>query len=140
VRRGDSDGEAVVRGTLTPRLVLLAEVDGERVEALVRRSGPELWLALEGESHRFVQHDPAAAASGAETAASRLLAGLPGRVSEVNAVAGARVRRGAVLVRLEAMKMEHLIVAPRDAVVARVAVEAGAQVEEGDLLVELEDK
>ena len=42
------------------------------------------------------------------------------------------------MLTLEAMKMEHGLVAPFDGVVAEVAVEAGAQVGEGSVLARVE--
>jgi len=44
---------------------------------------------------------------------------------------GATVHRGDVLLVLEAMKMEHSILAPADGVVSRLNVVAGEQVDEG---------
>ena len=52
--------------------------------------------------------------------------------------AGQRVARGDVLVVLEAMKMEHALLAPRDGVIAEVMVAAGAQVTDGMVLLHLE--
>jgi 3-methylcrotonyl-CoA carboxylase alpha subunit len=61
---------------------------------------------------------------------------MPGRITAIHVGAGAPVRRGAVLLVLEAMKMEHSIVAPADGVVSRLNVSVGTQVEEGvELLV-----
>ena len=64
---------------------------------------------------------------------------MPGKVLEVRVVAGDRVHRGDLLVVLEAMKMEHQIVAATDARVAEVRVEVGQQVDAGQVLVVLED-
>ena len=52
--------------------------------------------------------------------------------------AGARVERGATLLVMEAMKMEHTIVAPADGVVADVLFSVGDQVDEGAELVRFE--
>jgi biotin carboxyl carrier protein len=60
---------------------------------------------------------------------------MPGHVLDVRATPGARVARGTVLVVLEAMKMEHTLVAPWDALVTEVRVTAGARVDEGTELV-----
>jgi 3-methylcrotonyl-CoA carboxylase alpha subunit len=53
--------------------------------------------------------------------------------------AGDKVVRGAPLIVLEAMKMEHTIVAPADGVVASVHFGVGDRVAEGADLVDLED-
>jgi 3-methylcrotonyl-CoA carboxylase alpha subunit len=52
--------------------------------------------------------------------------------------AGEAVTKGQRLLTLEAMTMEHGLVAPFDGTVAEVAVEAGAQVGEGALLARIE--
>jgi 3-methylcrotonyl-CoA carboxylase alpha subunit len=63
---------------------------------------------------------------------------MPGLVKRLAARPGQAVAAGAVLVVLEAMKMEHGLAAPRAGVVAEVHVEEGAQVAEGSLLLALE--
>ena len=52
---------------------------------------------------------------------ARLTALMPGRVAKVMAAAGDSVKKGQALMILEAMKMEHTIVSPRDGVIERVA-------------------
>jgi 3-methylcrotonyl-CoA carboxylase alpha subunit len=59
-------------------------------------------------------------------------------VIRVAAAVGDRVARGAVLLVLEAMKMEHSVAAPADGTVARLAVGEGDLVEEGAELVVLD--
>ena len=63
---------------------------------------------------------------------------MPGRVVSLAVAAGDRVAKGAPVVTLEAMKMEHGLTAPFDAVVAEAPVSVGQQVTEGALLVRLE--
>lgn len=60
---------------------------------------------------------------------------LPGVVSEISVGVGDRVEAGAVLLVLEAMKMENEIYAPVDGVVREIYVETGQQVGRGDTLV-----
>ncbi|MEL7212469.1 MAG: biotin carboxylase N-terminal domain-containing protein [Pseudomonadota bacterium] len=71
--------------------------------------------------------------------ASLIEAPMPGLVRAVSVTAGAEVARGDALVVLEAMKMEHGLVAARDGVVAEVLVTEGAQVEAGAALIRLAD-
>ena len=59
---------------------------------------------------------------------------MPGLVKIVRAAKGDAVSKGQPLLVLEAMKMEHTIVAPRDAVLAEIVSE-GAQVTDGTVLV-----
>jgi biotin carboxyl carrier protein len=63
-----------------------------------------------------------------------VLAPLPGVVSEVKVTKGSRVEKGAILLVLEAMKMENEIYAPADGMVEEVFVEVGQQVGRGDRL------
>jgi Acetyl/propionyl-CoA carboxylase, alpha subunit len=62
---------------------------------------------------------------------------MPGTINAVKVSAGQAVKKGDVLVVLEAMKMENEIQAPRDAQVVSVNVTKGATVETGDLLLSL---
>jgi acetyl/propionyl-CoA carboxylase alpha subunit len=63
---------------------------------------------------------------------------LPGKIVAVAAKAGQGVKKGDVLLTLEAMKMEHGLKAPRDGIIAAVSAKEGAQVKEGAVLVKLE--
>ena len=59
---------------------------------------------------------------------------MPGKVVAVHVEDGEKVKAGQSLMVLEAMKMEHVIAAPADGVVAAVRFAAGDQVMEGDEL------
>jgi len=63
---------------------------------------------------------------------------MPGLVRLLSVEAGQTVTRGAPLIVLEAMKMEHALAAPRDGVVAEVLVKVGDQVTDGMVLLALE--
>ena len=83
---------------------------------------------------------PAPAAAPAPTPVAggeKVVAPMPGTILSVSAQNGADVRKGDVLVVLEAMKMENEILAPRDGKVAQVAVSKGTSVNTGDVLVVL---
>ena len=63
---------------------------------------------------------------------------MPGLVLEITAKAGQEICKGDPLLILEAMKMENVIKSPGDGVIKEIAVEKGAAVEKGQLLIELE--
>lgn len=63
---------------------------------------------------------------------------MPGNILDVKVANGAAVKKGDILVILEAMKMENEILAPRDGVVVGVSVTKGSTVNSGDLLVSLQ--
>lgn len=62
---------------------------------------------------------------------------MPGKILEVLVKPGDSVKRGAVLLILEAMKMKNEIMAPQDAVIADVRTSTGTTVSTGDVLVVL---
>ena len=62
---------------------------------------------------------------------------MPGKILGVKASAGQAVKRGQVLLILEAMKMENEIVAPQDGTVATINVAVGDSVEPGATLATL---
>jgi 3-methylcrotonyl-CoA carboxylase alpha subunit len=61
-----------------------------------------------------------------------------GKVARVFVAAGDSIAKGDRLAVVEAMKMEHVLLAARDGVVASIAVSEGQQVNQGTLLVSLE--
>lgn len=79
----------------------------------------------------------AAAGQGAEASDGAVLSPMPGRVIALDVKDGDRVAKGQRLLTLEAMKMEHGLTAPFDGTVAELAVEFGAQVQEGVALVRI---
>ena len=80
---------------------------------------------------------PAAPKATGAAGAVSVKAPMPGNIMKVNCKAGASVKKGDVLIVLEAMKMENDICAPQDGVVASVEVAQGATVETDALLVTL---
>ncbi|MCL4120422.1 UNVERIFIED_CONTAM: hypothetical protein GTU68_001651 [Idotea baltica] len=82
--------------------------------------------------------DPLERATAAAGDGNLIEAPMPGLVKSVFAEVGQAVAAGDRLAVLEAMKMEHALLAARDGVVAEVLTTAGAQVEAGAALVRLE--
>lgn len=77
---------------------------------------------------------PKAAAPVAAGAAT-ITAPMPGKILEVKAKAGDAVKRGDVVLILEAMKMQNEIMAPADGKIADIRVSAGQAVATGDVMV-----
>ena len=78
---------------------------------------------------------PAAAAARTTAAGGeRICAPMPGNILSVNVAASDAVKKGQVLMILEAMKMENEIMAPCDGTVTSVAAVKGSSVESGALL------
>ncbi len=109
------EGDTLYRGRVV--------VDGSHVH--VQTGGVSLVLA---EVPRF----PVA---GAAERAGACVAPMPGKVVAVEVAVGDSVKAGQVLVRMEAMKMEHAVCAPADGVVAEVRAALGEQVAADALLV-----
>ena len=81
---------------------------------------------------------PAPAPAAAPAAGSvAVTAPMPGKILGVKAQAGAAVKRGQVILILEAMKMENEIVAPQDGTIASINVAVGDMVEPGATLATL---
>ncbi|GAA0451172.1 acetyl/propionyl/methylcrotonyl-CoA carboxylase subunit alpha [Sphingomonas molluscorum] len=96
------------------------------------------WVVTEdGVTWLFREHRASGIVAGA-AADGAILSPMPGRVTSVEVTNGAIVTKGQRLVTLEAMKMEHGLVAPFDGTIAELPAAAGAQVREGSLLVRVE--
>lgn len=80
----------------------------------------------------------AAPAAAAGAGAVKINSPMPGNILSVKASAGQAVKKGDVLMILEAMKMENEICAPQDGTIASVQAAAGDSVESGDVLVTMD--
>lgn len=74
------------------------------------------------------------AASAGGAGSIKVVAPMPGKILGVKTSVGASVKKGEVVMVLEAMKMENEIVAPEDGVIASIDTSEGASVEAGDVL------
>jgi 3-methylcrotonyl-CoA carboxylase alpha subunit len=118
---------------------IVFEADGERIVANVVVLGEERVVFLPGARRKLRLVDPLAHAGEHEAHAGLLAAPMSGTIVAVLVEPGQRVAKGAPLVVLEAMKMEHTIAAPADGVVAAVNFHVGDKVGEGADLVDLDE-
>ncbi|GAC1611274.1 MAG: biotin carboxylase N-terminal domain-containing protein [Mycobacteriales bacterium] len=137
------------------RAGLTCEVNGDQVNAVLHSASDALVdLSVDGVRRRVEVHQVGSAVHvdssmgssllreqprfrepGVELAAGSLTAPMPGTVVRVSAEPGQLVAAGDVLVVLEAMKMEHPVRTPVDGTVEQVLVAAGAQVDDGAVLI-----
>lgn len=80
---------------------------------------------------------PAAAPAAPAAGSVKVSSPMPGKILAVKANVGDSVKKGQVILILEAMKMENEVVAPEDGTIASIDVTVGASVESGDTLATL---
>jgi 3-methylcrotonyl-CoA carboxylase alpha subunit len=117
---------------------LQVELSGRALRLSVLEVGPELHL-FRREGHvvlRLARTEDALQASSHVDEGS-LVTPLPGTIVALHVSAGQRVKRGAPLVTVEAMKMEHTLTAPTAGVVTRIPFAVSDRVAAGAILVEL---
>lgn len=117
--------------------VLAGHIDGRAVAARVDADHDRLVVRRNCLRFEFVEDTGAEHRVSAEHE-GHFRAPMPGHVLDVRVQAGDKVAKGAVLLVLEAMKMEHSITAPWPANVVEVKAQKGQRVEEGTDLVRLE--
>ncbi|MEM9523019.1 MAG: biotin carboxylase N-terminal domain-containing protein [Pseudomonadota bacterium] len=113
-------------------------VDGAQVDAeiLVHTAGISVFW---GNNYHFQRIDPLDRTVSVK-GDNGIEAPMPGLVKAMMVARGDRVVEGQSLVVLEAMKMEHTLIAPRAGQIAEVLAEVGSQVGHGALLVTLEEE
>jgi 3-methylcrotonyl-CoA carboxylase alpha subunit len=120
-------------------------VDGKRVSislpprhanaTTLRLVSGDIAVMENGETWTVKPYDPFEAADSSGAASDRVTAPMPGKVIQLFARVGEKVKKGQALAVLEAMKMEHTLAAPADATVDTVDVSQGDQVNEGAIIV-----
>ena len=119
-----------------PRLLDL-DWGSERTTVSVHALGEVLWVfAPRGATH-ITAIDVLAHAGDAHGETGRLTAPMPGKLVSFAVKVGDSVKRGQTLAVMDAMKMEHTIVAPADGVVAELLYADADQVSEGAELLRL---
>jgi 3-methylcrotonyl-CoA carboxylase alpha subunit len=109
--------------------------DGRTCLAHAAKVGDVWWVHLNGRTYKWERIEPGSTGTEDE---GGLVAPMPGKVLEVLVAQGDVVEAGTPLMVLEAMKMEHRIVAAADGTVVAVHFQAGDQVAQGAVLLDLE--
>ena len=139
----DVELHAVQLSALEDQHSLHGEVDFSlqqvRQHAVFVREGAWLWLQWQGQVWQ-VQDQTRAATAKQQGGPSdgKLRAAMNGRVVAVAVAVGERVLQGQTMLTLEAMKMEHVHVAPASGVVKSLSVTVGEQVAASRVVAEIE--
>lgn len=131
------------------KVELLADTEGESLHfrigehtlsAIVVAEGEKLHVFADGHHDAFSRIDPLAHAGEEADAHGSLVAPMPGKILALLAEAGAEIEKGAPLLVMEAMKMEHTLCAPANGTVRDFLCKAGELVQGGAELVDFEAK
>ena len=126
-----------------------------RIDFTIEHHNYTAWISEDGENQAYVstgghifrlkRHDILAESVFASVFdthghdSSHVTSPMPGKVIRIQVSEGDQLRKGDPLIIIEAMKMENLIVSPRDAVVKSINVSVNDRVESSTVLVEFEN-
>lgn len=121
---------------------LALEIDGEKIQGSVAFARGVLWVHIGGRTFTYEPPERAGRRGkhrGAVTAnPGEIAAPMPGKIIKLMVKPGEKVAADQVLVVMEAMKMEYILKAQVDGLVAEVSCEPGQQVSLGEKLVKLD--
>jgi 3-methylcrotonyl-CoA carboxylase alpha subunit len=129
---------ALARGRKLEGDRIAVEFDDRRLIASVVAVDDKRSVFLQGSTYSLLRDDPLHLVEAGGAHGGGLTAPMPGKVVALLAQAGQKVEKGAPLLILEAMKMEHTITAPTAGTVKAFCYAAGEQVADGAALVEFE--
>jgi len=110
--------------------------DGRRVLASAVATGTSVWVSGLGAN---IEAREVTRSAGGHEAQGSLEAPMPGKVVQIRVAVGDLVEKGATLMTVEAMKMEHALKAPKRGIVVSIPVAVGDLVSPGRPLVTLGD-
>jgi acetyl-CoA/propionyl-CoA carboxylase biotin carboxyl carrier protein len=122
--------------------MLQVVLNGERVKVWAEKIDGTLWYHFNGETRSFTPE--VKYGSGQSQKASVhpgvITAPMPGKIIKVNVTVGETVKAGAVVVTMEAMKMEYALEADLDGVIEYANLKMGDQVTLGQVLVKIKSE
>jgi len=133
----DADHEARLVSLEGEELIFVS--GDRRRRARFKRSDDRVYLLMDGDSFE-IRELPRFPEAGAESVEGGYLAPMPGKIIQLLAAVDEEVEPGATLAVMEAMKMEHRIVAKEAATIREVRVKEGDQVEADAVLFVVEPK
>ena len=133
------DGQSWLLGEYTAETasdgrIVITNSKGESSFAHSAKVGDTWWVHYNGHIFCLEKIEPGSQDSDTE---GGMIAPMPGKILEVKVEAGQSVESGELLLVMEAMKMEHRIIAAKAGVVSLINYSVGDQVQQGDILVEM---
>ena len=125
----------IISAELSTEGIINAVIDGHRISAKIIEIDDELVVFLKGKSFHLSLLNNILEEE-LQTTDGKLTAPMPGSIISLEVSAGDKVLAGTKLMVLEAMKMEHAIVAPADGLVEEIFYQVGDQVQEGSQLLQ----
>ena len=126
ITKGPAPGELVVR-------------DGERIQRMYAvNAGDTVWVFHDGAVYEVADPSPSRARARTGAGGGSLTAPMPATVVDVKVTAGDAVKRGDIVIVLEAMKMELPVRALGDGTVTAVHCRPGELVQPDTVLIEIE--
>ena len=113
-------------------------INGKQEKIAFNQNVQGLTIFKNGQSHKFGYIQQNFSAEDEQGTEGNLKAPMPGVITQVLVASNDHVKKGDVLMTLEAMKMEYSIRAPHDGIILTSYFQAGDQVKVGDELVEFQ--
>lgn len=113
-------------------------INGKQEKIAFNQNVQGLTIFKNGQSHKFGYIQQNFSAEDEQSTEGNLKAPMPGVITQVLVASNDQVKKGDVLMTLEAMKMEYSIRAPHDGIILTSYFQAGDQVKVGDELVEFQ--
>jgi acetyl/propionyl-CoA carboxylase alpha subunit len=117
-------------------------LNDNRTIAYSDKKGNEIYVHLNGINYFIIKKSVRVSGQVSdEVSDDVVLSPITGKLLDKKAEDGTKVSKGDVIIILEAMKMEHRLISPRDGILSKLtSAEVGGQVKEGELMFELEDE
>ena len=113
-------------------------IDGEQHIVTVGLDGEDISISYNGLTLHLEKAITHVEDAGDSEALDTIIAPMPGKILKINVQPGDQVKKGDILIVLEAMKMEQSLSAARDATVEDISFSENDQVQEGDQILSFE--
>ena len=107
---------------------------GKTTTGYCKKLGDIWWIQIDGSTLKIQKIEPGVRT---EVSSGDCISPMPGKILELFVSVGEQVEQGQPLLVLEAMKMEHRILAPQDGEVGAIHAQMGEQVEQGKSLIDI---